>query len=350
MFSGGQLLLLTGREVSEILKGQELEVVRHVAQAYACHARAQTSIPHSAFLRFRENPQNRIGCLPAYLGGEFDVAGMKWIASFSGNVAEGIERASGLIILNSMKTGRPEAVIEGSLISAQRTAASAALAADVLHNWNNDDALGILGCGRINLEIVRFVTAMRPVLRRIFVFDLDPARAREFASRVETLLPGSKVLVQAAPHDVFRQARLISFATTALSPHIADFPPYPLGATILHISLRDLTTSLIRRSDNVVDDPDHVCRERTSLHLAEKESGGRDFIRCTLGSVLLGQVPARITETATVIFSPFGLGILDLAVAAYVRRIALQRGYGQVLRDFCRCDSAVSLADVAEAS
>src|SRR5689334_25019377 len=110
------VLLLSGREVNGLLAGQEAEILNAVRRAYEAHARHQTALPFSTFLRFPADDKNRVIALPAYIGDSFNVAGIKWISSFPGNIERHMNRASAVIILNSTQTGRPEAIIEGSKI------------------------------------------------------------------------------------------------------------------------------------------------------------------------------------------------------------------------------------------
>lgn len=122
-------------------------------------------------------------------------------------------------------------------------------------------------------------------------------------------------------------------ATTAKEPYITKLPSTDQGATILHISLRDFSTSIIQQCDNVVDDIDHVLRERTSVHLTEMECGNRAFIRCTIGDILRNKFEKRI-DNKTVMFSPFGLGVLDMSLADYVHKQSIKEGIGTIIEDF----------------
>ena len=330
--SRDDLLILGGGEVGDLLRDREREVLNAVELAYIQHAQGKTSVPHSTFLLFPENVRNRIIALPAYLGGDGAVAGLKWIASFPGNHDSGRDRASAVLILNSVETGIPEAILEGSIISAKRTAASAALAAKHIAA-EPPVCVGLIGCGLINSEILRFLTVFfRP--ESVVLFDTDRDRAVRFGERLQPFLPGARVAIAKDVTEVLRSASLVSIATTASEPHIESLSPCPPGATILHISLRDLSVPAILSADNVVDDVDHVCRARTSPHLAEEATGNRNFIRGTLGEILSGLKPGRRDRNGTVVFSPFGLGILDLAVGRLVRDLAAGTGLGTRIESF----------------
>jgi N-[(2S)-2-amino-2-carboxyethyl]-L-glutamate dehydrogenase len=322
------LLILSGPDIRELLAGKTSEIMGAVKNAYCEHHAGRSFLPHSVFVRFPDRAKERIIALPAYLGGNEEIAGIKWVASFPENLERGISRASAIMVLNSLETGRPEAVLEGSVISAARTAASAALAAHVLHAQGDIETLGIIGCGLINREIVRFVASLQRKIGAVLLYDIDPERAAKYRAGLTPIIGDVPVQVRASAEDVLHDGSVISFATTCIEPTVSDISICRPTATILHISLRDLTPEAILRADNVVDDVDHIMRAQTSVHLAEQKVGNRDFVRCTLADVLMGKQPPRGHDQSVVVFSPFGLGVLDLAVAKLTTEYALAKGAG----------------------
>ena len=327
----GDVLTLNAGDVRLLLDGCEQEILTATAAAYRAHGRGESSLPHSLFLRFPADERNRIIALPAYLGDGFGIAGMKWISSFPANLELGLNRASAVIILNSASTGQPQAIIEGSLVSAKRTAASAALAASHLAA-QEPRAVGIIGCGPINYEVTRFLLAVWPALKRFYVFDVDAERAKQFKQRCQGLNVEAEVVRELT--TALRKSEVISFATTAGTPHVSSLSECIPGSTILHISLRDLSPEVILSCDNVVDDVAHVCRAQTSIHLASQWTGNTYFIRCTLADILEGRAAARNDKQALTVFSPFGLGVLDLAVAHLVVERAAEQRRGTLLKNF----------------
>jgi len=328
------LLILSAQDVSSLLAHRESEIIATVQRAYEAHAQGASSLPQSTFLRFPDAPQNRIIALPAYLGQGFDVAGIKWVASFPNNLQLGLERASAITILNSVATGQPKVIVEGSIINAKRTAASAALAAQTLQSQKKATCAGIIGCGVINFEVVRFLCAACPEIKRLVLFDLSSERLQQFKQKCLQLADHLEISIASDIESVLKDAPLISLATTSATPYISDISASIKGSTILHVSLRDLAPEVILACDNVADDISHVMREQTSVYLTEQQTGHRDFMRCTLADVLLGNAPARRDANSTLVFSPFGLGILDIAVGTLVYHLALEQKIGTVIPSF----------------
>jgi 2,3-diaminopropionate biosynthesis protein SbnB len=322
----GDILIVTGEQVRSLLAGREQEVVNAVLGAYRAHASGKSSLPHSAFVHCPSARSSRIIALPGFLGDGFDVAGIKWISSFPGNIEQGTARASAVLVLNSSRTGRAEAILEASLISAARTAASAAAAGRLMLAGEVPERVGLIGTGLINREIARYLRVCLPEIASFLIYDLDPARAAGAAQALRRAAPGVEVALAESAQEVLSRCPLVSFATTSAQPYIADLACCPRDAVILHISLRDLAPEAILACDNIVDDPDHVCRAQTSLHLAEQLSGSRAFIRCTLAEICEGTAPARAGNGTASVFSPFGLGVLDLAVGKMVRDLAIAGG------------------------
>lgn len=327
-----EIKIIRAKEIAEILKDKEKMIMELVANAYVEHSYGVSSLPHSIFLRFPENERNRIIGLPSYLGGEYNVAGMKWISSFPANTEKNIERASAVLLMNELENGHVNAVLESSIKSAKRTAASAAVAASLLHSDADEKTIGFVGCGRINEEMYRFMRAAFPSVKNVVVYDMYSDHADCFIEKIKNIKEVEARKVDSVS-EVLASAPLTIFATTAGVPYISDISTCTNKSTILNISLRDFDPEVVLSCDNVVDDLDHVCRERTSIHLTEAKTGNRDFVRCNIAEVITKRQPGRVGEKP-VMFSPFGLGVLDLALGKYVLNKANENGTGIIVEDF----------------
>lgn len=312
-----------------------------VKKAYLAFGRGEAINPHSTFLSFSEleaNSANRIIALPAYLGGDTDLAGVKWVASFPQNVELGLARASAALILNDATTGYPFACLEGSLISAARTGASAALGAEVICGGARQARrVGFIGTGVIARSIFQSFMSLNWHFEEIHLFDKISNRSRSFAEFAAGRCGAeSRVVVAESLASILAISDLIVLATTATRPYITDLASLPGSAKILNISLRDLGPEIILRSDNVVDDVDHCLRANTSVHLAEGTLGSRKF---SLRNVYdcYGKGGERVWSPSgerPVVFSPFGLGVLDIAVGAHVYREAARAKRLIGIKDF----------------
>jgi 2,3-diaminopropionate biosynthesis protein SbnB len=307
--------VIPGRQVKEVLDGGEKNVIGIVESAYRAHGNGDTVNPPSYFLRFPDRPDSRIIALPASLGAG-GVDGIKWISSFPGNVASGLPRASAVLILNDPATGYPLACLESSIISAVRTAASAALAADWLTRHGKRPArIGFIGAGLIARYTHTYLVKSGWQFDEAGVFDLLGEHSAGFAEYLSRSDDAPVKIYQTA-QELIEGCDLLVFATVAGTPHIVDPAWLSHHPLVLHLSLRDLSPEIILSSANFVDDVEHCLKAQTSVHLAEQETGSRDFITGTLDDVMTGRV--SVPSGRPTVFSPFGLGILDLAVGKYV--------------------------------
>jgi ornithine cyclodeaminase len=258
-------------------------------------------------------------------------------------VAAGIPRASAVLILNDHDTGYPFACLESSIISATRTAASAALAADWLSRGGGHGGgdgrgggrparVGFVGTGLIARYIHTFLAATGWTFAETGVHDLSADSAAGFRGYLEQSGGASRITVHDRAEELIRSSDLVVFATIAGQPHVSELSWFKHNPLVLHVSLRDLAPEILLASANVVDDVEHCLKAGTSPHLAEQLTGNRDFLLGTLDDVMAGRV--TVPAGRPVVFSPFGLGVLDLAVGKYVYDEVARAGELHVIEEF----------------
>ncbi|MDU8506134.1 2,3-diaminopropionate biosynthesis protein SbnA [Pseudomonas syringae pv. actinidiae] len=313
--------VVDGEVTARLLAADPLACIDDVQAAYLAHEAGRTVNPDSYFLRFPEAPANRIIALPASLSGDQPVSGIKWISSFPGNVDTGLQRASAVLILNDPVTGYAFACLEASRISAMRTAASAVLGA----RWMNRQQrhvrrMAFIGAGFIARTLLDLFVSDGWAMDSVSVFDQHEDSALALISHAagRHRLNGE----QTDLHDCL-QADVVVFATTAPSPYVLE-PVFRPGQVVLNISLRDLGPEVIAQANNILDDVEHCLKAQTSPDLAVRQYRHRSFITGTLAQLMTGQV--ELSPDRASIFSPFGLGVLDLAVGQRVYRQALAEG------------------------
>ncbi|RMU65586.1 putative 2,3-diaminopropionate biosynthesis protein SbnAB [Pseudomonas syringae pv. syringae] len=313
--------VVDGEVVARLLTADPLACIDDVQAAYLAHEAGHTINPDSYFLRFAQAPANRIIALPASLSGKQPVSGIKWISSFPGNIDTGLQRASAVLILNDPLTGYAFACLEASRISAMRTAASAVLAA----RWMNRQQrhvgrMSFIGAGFIARTILDMFVSDGWTMDAVSVFDQHQDSAMALVGHA-----ASHHGLHSEPGDLATclQADVVVFATTAPSPYVLE-PVFQPGQLVLNISLRDLGPEVIAQANNILDDVEHCLKAQTSPDLAVQQYQHRSFITGTLAQLMTGQV--ELSPDKASIFSPFGLGVLDLAVGQRVYRQAVAEG------------------------
>lgn len=307
--------------------------VAAVEEALRLHARGEAILPAKVSINWgteldTDEREGRIMAMPAYVGGDVDVAGVKWIPSVPDNPQRGLPRGIGLIVLTDRTTGLPLAVLDGTVVSAMRTGAVTGVAIRALANPDAKLAT-LLGAG---VQARTQLMALDEVLdlREVRVWDIDPDRARAFCEREAngrfTLAPVDE------PADACRDVPVIVAATMAPEPYI---PPSWIadGAVFVSISSLDPTVELLLAADVLVCDSwEHETGHHSRPFARALEQGvvSRERV-AQLGDILVGAAAGRTDRGQRVFVSPVGLGIEDVAAAARVYRHAAEMGIGTAL-------------------
>jgi ornithine cyclodeaminase len=192
--------------------------------------------------------------------------------------------------------------------------------------------VGFFGVGLIARYIHTFLAGTGWSFDEIGVHDLSAESAAGFRGYLERSGAANRVTVHDTAERLIRSSDVVVFATVAGQPHVNDLSWFGHNPLVLHVSLRDLAPEIILASTNFVDDVEHCLKANTSPHLAEQLTGNRAFLQGTLGDFMAGRAAAPAGRP--LIFSPFGLGVLDLAVGKYVYDEVARAGDLHVVDDF----------------
>ncbi len=307
-------------EKTGLLKGESLnEVWDLLVEGLIAFGTGNAHLPLDAYLRSPKEEQfNRI---IAKMGIVKEVSGIKWIASAPLNTKKGLPRASGILVLNDIVTGRVYAILDAVPISNVRTAGCSML---FLKYFRPDFKRAVIfGTGVHGREHLGQLLAGQkygafPNLGEICIFDMNVDYAKKMQSEYDIDL---KIIEKVA--DCFQDDTAVIFCTNALVPHLDE--SYTQGRknlTSVHMSLRDYTAKGLVAFDHVVaDSAVHVAKAKTSVDLAVT-NGLLTIEDCfELPHLLIDQragKPNPFAEGSNVVFNPMGLGSHDLILGNHV--------------------------------
>ena len=309
-------------------------VIGVVERVLALHDEGQVNLPSKVILDLNERERGRINAMPAHIGGDIEICGMKWIAGFPPNpVKFGIPRAHALIILNDSWTGVPLAVMDGTYISAMRTGAVTGVGAKYLANPDSK-VVGIIGCGVQAKTQIMALKAAVPSVRFLKGYDVRPEASKQFAEWASRELGIEAVPVGSAREAVV-DSDMIATVTVANEPIVKD-AWLKKGSFFSHVgSYQEEEEAVVFNTDKVVVDLWHEVVHRGTPLLARLYNEGRikeDKIYANIGEIIRGRKPGRSRRDERIFFSPLGLGSEDVGVASYVYREAKKKGLGVSLK------------------
>jgi ornithine cyclodeaminase/alanine dehydrogenase-like protein (mu-crystallin family) len=247
-------------------------------------------------------PNGDFRAMPARGSG---LAMLKWITSFPANPAKGLPAVMGVICVSSDEDGRPLALIDAGAVTALRTGAVAAIAAQELAREDAATA-GIIGCGVFGSWAARCLAAAEygPGV----CFDPDPDRAGALAGELGWEAGG-------------REDALACDVVTCVTP--GHDPVIGQGDLLPGVHLNMLGADGPGKAEA---DPAAVATCRLFCDEWEQASHGGELMGAIeaglvtqgdvteLGEVLTGMAPGRGSDEEVTLFDSTGLAIQDLAI------------------------------------
>jgi 2,3-diaminopropionate biosynthesis protein SbnB len=326
------ILYLSKKDIVSLGGNSSDLYVAAVSRALELHAKRDFVQPLKPYLRVNEKEghiADRIIAMPAYVGGEAPMSGLKWIGSKHDNPSKrGMERASGLIILNDPHSNYPIAVMETSLISGMRTAAVTVIGARHLAK-KGFERVACMGCGVIASMQLTSMLEQFPHIRTIYLYDLNAEAAGKLGDRLKETHPRLEVVVAPDAESAVREGEVVITCTVADKPYI----PYEWlqkGAFVSNISIMDVHKEVFVKADKVVvDDWDQSNREKKVINqLVLEGKFSREQLHAELGEILIGKKTGRQTEEEIIILNPMGMAVEDIASAQEIYRKAVAENIG----------------------
>ncbi|HLU55288.1 MAG TPA: ornithine cyclodeaminase family protein [Pseudonocardia sp.] len=321
------VLVLSGSQVERLLDPDEL--VDAVAAAMADLSAGRASAPDriAAFVPERDG---FLAAMPGYVPSA-GVLAAKLVSLFPGNAGTGVPTHQAVVVCCDPDTGTPVALLDGTVITAMRTAAASAVSARLLAR-PDAAVLAVLGTGVQARSHARAMCRVRPI-REIRVAGRDRGRSAALAAELAGELGVTAVGVGSYA-EALDGADLVCAATHATEPVVRREWLAP-GVHIASVGFGG------REVDDATVADALVCVESRRAALAPHPTGAADLhepihaglitaehVHAELGELVLGTRPGRTADDQITLYKSVGVAVQDAAAAALVLRAARERGVG----------------------
>jgi alanine dehydrogenase len=277
--------------------------------------------------------QGRITSMPGFLTDD-KALGMKVVTYFQQNPTRDLPAILATIMLFSADTGKIIAIMDGSYVTAIRTACASAMATKVLANPDSK-VVGILGAGVQARAHIEALTRVRNI-GAFKIYSPSGVSAAKLQEEMRGRIDSAIEVVSSAEQAV-RDADLVVTVTTAKEPIIkADWlkPGTHINAVGSHRpDLRELDGATLARAKVVVDSRAAIMAECGDILLAiDERSIAPSAVQAEIGEVLAGTKPGRTDESEITLYKSVGIAVQDVAAAHLVYHKALKQRVGTTVQ------------------
>jgi ornithine cyclodeaminase/alanine dehydrogenase-like protein (mu-crystallin family) len=250
--------------------------------------------------------------------------------NFPGNPASnGLPTIQGVLSLHDADNGRLLALMDSMELTMIRTAAASAVAAKYLARADSR-SVTILGCGIQGRSQLRALSHVRSI-EEVFAYDFNEDIAREYSMGMAAELDCTVTAVKDY-HDAVRASDVIITCTPSREPLLRSGDIRPgafiaaVGADSEHKS--EISPDLLAASKVVVDVLEQCATIGDLHHAIEAGVMRRENVHADLADVVNDTKPGRRSDEEIIIFDSTGTALEDVAAAAVVYELAIERDAG----------------------
>ena len=300
------MIYIEDEQAKELLKDSFEGIISQLEQVVVLKKENKICQPLKPYLKFPEE-QNRIIAMPAYVGGNINVCGIKWISSFPSNIYSNNRRANCVTVVNSTETGEPLCIINSPELSIYRTASVSGM---ILKKYFADNdykqvKVGIIGYGPIGKKHEEMCYILfKEKIEKIYLYDLRD---------IDTY--NEKSYVCNSWEEVYEQSDILITCTTACKPYLNRTPRK--GKLTMNVSLRDFDINYINVNDTtmLIDDWCEINREKTNIEQLFQSGKIQENDCIDIYDYLYCE---KINYEKALFFNPMGLAIFDVVVGKYM--------------------------------
>lgn len=297
------------------------ETMNIMEKIYRAHAGNQVLMPSKITLDLGESNEwppygGSYNAMPAYLGDNFDMSGIKWVWGFNDNPKNGLPYISAVIILNDPRTGEVLAIMDGSYITDVRTGASAGVAVKYLKS-KNARTVGIIGAGVVGRMNLRAISTVMDV-EEVKVYDLYPSTSEKYAKELSEELNLNIIPVNSCM-DACVESDVMVTATIANEPLIMK-EWLKKGASVLSLgSFQELDENIPLTADKlVVDNWSQNSHRGELLKLVQRGLISEKNIHAEIPDIIVGNKTGRENDDEIICGCIIGMGSTDIGVASHL--------------------------------
>ncbi len=300
----------------------------------------------------KNGPDRRFVAMPAYLGGKFDMAGVKWYGSNVENKKKGLPRSIHVLTLNDKDTGAPVAFMSANVLSAVRTGAIPGVGFKYCAPKNTKQVT-IIGPGVMSRTALMAMMAVRPGIEKLKIKGRGKASLERYIAFAKERFPQIKSIESFDNiEEAVKDSDIIYSAVTAKNGDLSQYP-YIDGKWVKPGALICSTAALRVDDDfmmpkvrNIADNPKlyeawheefkpnaYMAISIPGVHTADLIAEGKMKKEQLepIVDILTGKAPARRSEDETILYSVGGMPIEDVAWGTMVYRNAVAKGIGKKL-------------------